>query len=189
LKGTAPYWRLALQHEVGAHSFMVGTFGMNADLYSDTADLTQPSNKFSDTGIDAQYQYLTREHTFTAQASRIHEKQTYDSSFVGATVDNQNLSLDTTRIKGTYLYQRKYGATLGYFSTTGDADATLYGTTNKPDSKGYIAELNYLPVQDIKISLQYTAYQKFNGAGSNYDGSGRNASDNNTWHLLGWFMF
>jgi len=189
LKGSAPYWRLALQHEVDEQSFMIGAFGMNAELYSDPADRTAPTNKFRDLGFDAQYQYQTREHTFTAQVSRINEKQTYDGSFVGVSVDNQNLALSTTRIKGTYLYQQKYGATLAYFSTTGDADATLYGSANKPDTRGYIAELNYLPVQNIKLSLQYTGYQKFNGAASNYDGSGRNASDNNTLYLLGWFMF
>ena len=42
----------------------------------------------------------------------------------------------------------------------------------KGDGKG--------PWEKIKISLQYVIYNKFNGAQSNYDGSGRNASDNNT---------
>jgi hypothetical protein len=32
-------------------------------------------------------------------------------------------------------------------------------------------------------------YSKFNGASNNYDGFGRNASDNNTFYLLGWLMF
>ena len=189
LKGSAPYWRLALQHEVDEHSFMIGTFGMNAKLYSNTADLSQPMNKFRDLGFDVQYQYQTREQTFTAQASRINEKQTYDAALLGIMADNQNVALNTTRIKGTYLYRQKYGATLAYFATTGDADATLYGMTTKPDTSGYIVELNYLPVQNIKLALQYTGYQKFNGASANYDGSGRNASDNNTLYLLGWFMF
>ena len=60
---------------------------------------------------------------------------------------------------------------------------------NSPNSNGWIAELNYLPWQNVKLALQYIAYQKFNGAASNYDGSGRNASDNNTLYLLGWFNF
>jgi hypothetical protein len=41
----------------------------------------------------------------------------------------------------------------------------------------------------VKIVLQYTAYQKFNGASTNYDGNGRNANDNNTTYLLGWVAF
>jgi hypothetical protein len=32
-------------------------------------------------------------------------------------------------------------------------------------------------------------YNKFNGGSTNYDGSGRNAKDNNTLYLLGWINF
>jgi hypothetical protein len=41
----------------------------------------------------------------------------------------------------------------------------------------------------VKLSLQYIAYQKFNGASTNYDGNGRNANDNNTLYMLGWLNF
>ena len=41
----------------------------------------------------------------------------------------------------------------------------------------------------MKIALQYTAYNRFNGGSNNYDGAGRNASDNNTVYLLGWINF
>jgi hypothetical protein len=37
--------------------------------------------------------------------------------------------------------------------------------------------------------MQYTGYHKFNGTGTDYDGTGRNAKDNNTLYLLGWFAF
>jgi hypothetical protein len=62
-------------------------------------------------------------------------------------------------------------------------------TSGSPNSNGWIAELDYLPWQNVKLTLQYTAYQKFNGAKSDYDGAGRNASDNNTLYILGWFNF
>jgi hypothetical protein len=100
------------------------------------------------------------------------------------------------RIGGSYYYQRKYGGALGYFATTGTTDTSLYepgavfGSANgSPDSKGWIGELNYVPWQNVKFSLQYTAYNRFNGSSSDYDGFGRNASDNNTIYLLGWFNF
>jgi hypothetical protein len=41
----------------------------------------------------------------------------------------------------------------------------------------------------VKLQVQYVAYSKFNGGARNYDGSGRDASDNNTLYLLGWFNF
>ena len=88
------------------------------------------------------------------------------------------------------------GGTIGYFSTTGDKDNLLYAPdplggnrTGKPNSNGVIFEADYLPWKEGKISLQYTMYNKFNGAHSNYDGFGRNASDNNTLFLLVWLMF
>jgi hypothetical protein len=39
------------------------------------------------------------------------------------------------------------------------------------------------------VTLQYTWYSKFNGAGSNYDGVGRSASDNNTLYVVLWFAY
>jgi hypothetical protein len=37
-----------------------------------------------------------------------------------------------------------------------------------------------------QFAIQYTIYGQFNGADSNYDGSGRSAGDNNTLYLLAW---
>jgi hypothetical protein len=42
---------------------------------------------------------------------------------------------------------------------------------------------------NTRISLQDTQYTKFNGGGSNYDGFGRNAGDNNSLYLLVWFNY
>jgi hypothetical protein len=58
-----------------------------------------------------------------------------------------------------------------------------------PDTKGWIAELNYLPWLNTKLSLQYTRYTEFNGGTANYDGFGRNASDNNAVYALAWLSF
>jgi hypothetical protein len=61
--------------------------------------------------------------------------------------------------------------------------------TNNPGSRGEIAELNFLPWLNTKLQLQYTRYDRFNGGTTNYDGAGRNASDNDTLYLLGWINF
>ena len=65
----------------------------------------------------------------------------------------------------------------------------MYPITGVPDSKAYVAELDYLPIQNVRLMLQYTYYTKFNGAGENYDGNGRNAWDNNTLFFNVWFAF
>jgi hypothetical protein len=61
--------------------------------------------------------------------------------------------------------------------------------SGSPDSASTVIELNWLPYRDRRFTLQYTAYQRFNGASTNYDGFGRKASDNNTLYLLAWFPF
>ena len=125
-----------------------------------------------------------------------------DASF-GAespTAANASDDLTTLRLAGTYYYKRKIGATVAYFSTTGSADALLYApdaspvgvitsANGSPDTTGWMAEINYVPWLNTKLSLQYTGYSKFNGGNTNYDGFGRNASDNDALYASVWFAF
>jgi hypothetical protein len=195
--GYNPYWRFAYNHEWGAHSLMLGTFGTVVRIFPDSTMLSGPTDKFTDLALDAQYQYITNPHTFTAQATLIHERQDYRASFpAGAGPANPVDRLTTLKLKGTYYYQRTYGLNVQYFSTVGDADPGLYAAgsvggsnTASPNSRGYIAELNYVPIQYVRLMLQYTGYFSFNGAGTNYDGAGRNAADNNTLFLNLWVAY
>ena len=199
LDGYAPYWRLALQRvwDEGTHSAMIGTHGINARKFPDSLHPTGPTDRFRDTGIDAQYQYVTDRHRFSAQINWIKERQDLDASFGAGAASNPSDLLRTFKGKVTYYYDQKYGATLAYFRTTGDVDNSLYNTgqpvtgsaTGSPNTSGYVVEVNWLPRRDVRLLLQYTAYRDFNGSRTNYDGFGRNAKDNNTLYLLGWFMF
>ncbi len=127
----------------------------------------------------------------------IDEKQTLDATYAAGGSSNLSNDLKTLRIAGSYFYHRKYGAALGYFSTTGSSDDGLYAqgdpvtgfANSKPDSKGWTMEFDWVPYENTKLALQYTTYSKFNGGGTNYDGLGRSASDNNTLYLLGWINF
>jgi len=58
---------------------------------------------------------------------------------------------------------------------------------SNPTTNAWIGEIYYAPWLNVKIALQYTDYTKFNGAQNNYDGVGRNASNNNTTYLYIWF--
>jgi hypothetical protein len=44
-------------------------------------------------------------------------------------------------------------------------------------------------MQNVRVGAQYTVYSRYNGASDNYDGFGRNASDNNTLFGYVWFAF
>jgi len=203
MDGTAPYWRLALQREAGPHSFSAGTYGLLAKVDADPDQPGLGADRFRDVALDAQYQYIQGDHAFTAAATWIREKQEWDASFGQGLTSNPSTVLKTFRADVHYLYRGTYAGILQYFDTRGDADALRYNTgapvtgsvNGRPDSRGWIAELDYLAdvdwmpvVQHAKFALRYTAYTEFNGAGSNYDGFGRDAKDNNSVFLLVWFL-
>ena len=202
MSGIAPYWRAAYEFNWGRNSFEAGAYGAQFRLYpGGGAPLSGPVNRFKDVAEDFQYQFVADEHQVTLAGTHIHESMTLDA---GGSANPKN-NLSTNRFWATYYYRRKLGGTVGYFSTTGSSDSVLYpavaendagvnqgvivSANGSPDTRGWLAEVNYLPWLNVKISAQYTAYNKFNGAGSNYDGLGRSASDNNTWYLLLWFAY
>lgn len=196
VKGNAPYWRLALQNQIGPHFASVGAYGMVASLWQDINDTSQGSNRFRDIGFDAFYQFIQGPHAASARLNLIREKQTFDSGLVGVTASNSSNTLKTFRAEGKYYFERKWGGALQYFRTTGTADAlryntgdALFGSSNgSPNSKGWVAELNYLPWDNVKLGVRYTGYLQFNGARTNYT-PGRNASDNNSLYVMGWVLF
>jgi hypothetical protein len=196
--GAVPYWRLALQHVWGQHSAELGVYGLWADIYPEGED-DGPTNDFTDTAVDAQYQFIGKRHLCSLQATWIHEKQDWDTSFEQGDAANRSDDLNTFKINGTYYYRSEVGdigGSVGYFSTTGDKDMLLYapdpanGSRNgEPDSKGFIIEADYVFREKYKLALQYTIYDEFNGSSNDYDGFGRDASDNNTFYGLIWLMF
>jgi hypothetical protein len=89
----------------------------------------------------------------------------------------------------------------------GPSNPSLYTTgsnlTNsvngKPNSNAFIGEVDWVPFGkedswgrpfvNLKLGIQYIAYTEFNGGTKNYDGFGRNASNNNTLFLFAWMAF
>jgi hypothetical protein len=193
----APYWRVALQHEWGSHSLAAGTYGMVADVFPDPDNTGGPADRFTDVALDAQYQYIGGEHIVSTAATWIWETQDWNASFSQDLTSNKSDVLQTFRIDAHYYYQRLLGGGIQFFSTWGNTNALKYNTgepvigsaNGNPNSNGFIAELNYLPLSNVKLAARYTAYGQFNGASHNYDGFGRNASDNNSIFLLAWLLF
>ena len=197
IHGVSPYWRLAYESRWDRNSLMIGTYGMDAHIHPGNGHaLAGPVDQYRDVAADVQYQFIGEDHIFTVLSTYIHESQTLDASFADGLSANPSNTLKTFKIAGEYSYQRMIGGSLGFFSTSGTTDVNLYApgavggsALNIPDTQGQIAEINYLPWLNTKLQLQYTRYTKFNGSGTNYDGSGRNASDNNTLYLLIWLNY
>jgi hypothetical protein len=193
------YWRLNYIQDLNTQAFSAGLVGFNFSLNPDRAD-GGPVNRYRDIGLDASYMYLGNGlHNFTAYASYIREDQTHTFDLANAGADNLNDRLYEFRFNASYYYAQTYGVTVGRFSTHGTRDATLYSgfsANGSPDTAGTVLQVDWTPwgkekswarpFANVRFGLQYTIYDKFDGASSNYDGNGRNASDNNTLFLFLW---
>jgi hypothetical protein len=205
--GFAPYWRVALQQSwQGGHYLSLGTYGLDAHTFPG-GDESAGSDRRTDWGVDLEYQLITRQHSVTLLATWIREDQRWHASQALGNTANARNTLNTARVTASYLYDLTYGGHVGYFATYGNKDPTLYAPdpiggsrTGRPNSNGWILELDYLPFNksggpgfwpwfNPKFVVQYTIYTEFNGAGRDYDGSGRKASDNNTLFVAAWFAF
>lgn len=194
-EGVVPYWRLAVQKKMGGHYLMIGAYGISAELMpGGGSPLVGATNGFTDMAMDLQYEKPFGGNLLTVHSTWIHECQTWRAGSAVNSIDK----LSVFRVDGSYLFdQHHYAGTLGYFSTTGTSDAglytpgTVYGSANgSPDSRGAVVELSWMPWLNTKFSAQYTAYNKFNGASRDYEGSGRTASDNNTTTFVyAWLIF
>ncbi|MFA5047211.1 MAG: hypothetical protein WC542_14900 [Paludibacter sp.] len=182
IKNFIPYWRLALQHEWNNNYLELGTFGIASTQY--LSGISGAMDKYVDAGVDLQYERTMPFGSFSLHSSFVNENEVRDLS-VETNYNFQSLKVD---VNG-YL-KNGCGATIGYFNNTGSADiANFPNGDNKPNSSGFIFELEYLPWYNTKFATQYVAYQKFDGSSTNYDGMGRNAGNNNTIYLLAWLTF
>ncbi len=201
LASAAPYLRLAYQKDYGDQNFEIGAFGFFPDLYPGNDHSTGKTDHYRDLGLDATYQYVgTGDNIYQVNAIYTNEHQALDaSSALGASARSD--TLNDLRFDGSYYWHNEIGGTIQYFTTWGSADPLLYAdnSTLKPDSSGFVFQVDGTPFGsepsslgtrfNIRVGVQYIAYTKFNGASSNYDGLGRNASDNNALRLFIWGAF
>ena len=208
-----PYWRLAWNPVVGANSWMVGAFGMVSKLSRDRLVTGSSSGKYTDIGIDAQYQFITPSHSWSAQASLIQEKADWSARGVGTNHDAQVSTLNTFKTKVTYDFARTYGATWFGFASNGSTDSLYWaysatattGACNQnsstlaycssngiPNTAGQGFEIYYAPVPQLRINLQQTYYRSFLGGRTfidNTSGNSRAASDNNLTYLYATYSY
>ena len=229
LHGFNPYWRLAWNHEWGAHSLMLGTSGMNAKIYDDPLDTSDTAtlHDYRDRIVDAQYQYLLDPHSVTAQIAYAYRHHRYPDALANQPVTFVDAAgnplpatnaTDTThvlRAKVTYVYQARYGGSIALFDLTGSTNSALQTSgfdpqtltitsdpnaaapstrvtgnlSGNPATRGWTLEAFWTPIQYLRVGAQYTGYTRFNGASTNYDGAGRDASANNTTYVLARFVF
>src|SRR6266700_3415774 len=187
IRGVAPYWRLAWQQSAGNNYVEVGTYGMHAR--STPGNIVGLADRYTDNAADLQYERVlpTRGNdVISVHSTYIHEASNLEASLEAGGATLARHRLNTFRVDGTYHFGNKYAPTFGYFVTTGTTDPLLFaqapvrGSANgDPKSSGYVAQFSYWPVQNVQLAAQYKGYLNFNGARTNYDAAGRNATGNN----------
>ncbi len=204
LTDVSPYWRVALEPHWGPHTFMLGTYGMITNVHpwidssfaTGTTGTLAQSDKFTDIGVDSQYQYQGSNYWLTLRANYIREFQRLDASFFAVQASaNPTNELNSLRLTGSFAYggDNRIVLTGQYFNVWGTPDALVYAANASgisPNSDGWMAELAYIPFGtgkspgwpwfNARIALQYIYYNKF-------DGTTIGAHDNNTLFLHAWF--
>ena len=201
LDGAAPYVRVAWQKDFDdASNFEVGAFGFFPSFYPDNDRSTGHTDDYSDFGLDASYQFMGDEtNVYTLNARYTHEEQDLNATHLLGGAARSSDTLDDFRVDGSYYWHDWVGATVQLFDTWGSRDPLLYADnrTFSPDSTGVRFQIDatpwgndvspFGPRFNMRVGLQYTLYTKFDGASRNYDGTGRDAADNNTLRIFTWF--
>lgn len=207
----APYARAAYEWNWNGQSAHVGALFLYSDINPATGDRTSTGalgrDSYTDYAIDGGYQFLgDGTHVVTADAILAHETADLRGSTALGNSSQKSSPQNQVRVSLSYFYQQTYGLTLGWQNTWGKANPLLYpsapvsGSANgKPNSNAFIVEADWIPFgkpdswaapfANLKVGLQYTLYTRFNGGTRNYDGFGRDASDNNTLFLYAWTEF
>jgi len=197
IRGLAPYWRVAWQNTGRKDVIEVGAYGIHVS--ATPGNVTGLEDKYTDVGPDIEYDHTFGKDVLSARGTYLHESSDLAATFAGGGAAQAAHHLDTGNANVEYHFGNRLSAQIGTFLTSGTSDtsdtslfapAALSGSANgSPRSTGLIAAFSVWPKQNIDLAVQYTAYTRFNGASTNYDGSGRNASDNNTLYLLTRFIF
>jgi len=203
IRGVAPYWRLAWQHLTPKTQYEVGTYGIH--LRSTPNAITQGDgtsfpwqDSYTDWAVDTQIdQTLFRRDVLSLRATYMRENSDLLASLNTGAAGVGSHRLNTVLANAEYHFGNRYTGAFGWFNTTGTSDTTLFAPNTAvagnfngdPRGAGYILNVTYWPWQNLLLGAQYTGYTRFNGAATNYDGLGRNASGNNTIYLNARVLF
>ncbi len=196
VQGVAPYWRVAFQQTGQTGNLEVGAYGIH--MKSTPGGVTGAEDGYTDFGPDIDYERTIGKDVLSVRGTYVRENSALVASanLPTPTASPGPHHLNASNANVAYHLGNRFSGTLGWFLTDGTNDTTLYapgavsGSANgSARSEGFITNVSYWPWQNIDLAVQYTNYTRFNGGSTNYDGSLRNASDNNTLYLLARFVF
>lgn len=194
---TAPYWRVALQHDLGHHNnWEIGTYGIAAKVLPQGLSPAGKADSFTDIAADANWQYtfqprIVASDVISAHATIITENQDLAASAL-LSGSNPHGHLTTMRADASYSIGATVTPSAQLFRTTGTANAAYWSTpSGSPDSTGAVLEIAYVPFGkpdswihwgNLRLAAQYVLYSRFNG-------QTQGAAHNNTVYLSLWMAW
>jgi hypothetical protein len=173
------------------------TYGLH--VKSTPNGITGLMDGYTDWAADFQYDRIIpqlKSDVLSVRGTYIRENSTLLATFNAGGAVQTGHHLNTALANVEYHFGTKLSSTAGMFDITGTRDPLLFaqaavaGSANgSPQSNGYNLNLSWWPEQNVDLGVQYTGYLRFNGAKTNYDGAGRDASANNTVFLIARFVF
>ncbi|RCN59551.1 cytochrome C [Acidiferrobacter thiooxydans] len=190
LAGTAPYLRLAYQHDWSDWNWEVGTYDMWSRVYA--SPISNAVNRFYDYDLDSQLQWLdiNDNDNVTVRANLIHEDANFAAGALNTSLTHGQLN--TFNLNATYWYHDEYGAQGGFQDVTGTANSSFWGgnvytsANGSPNTTDEWVEASYLPWWNTRLSVRYTVFNKFRGLTGN---NGVSPSKFNTIELLAWIAY
>ena len=211
IHGLAPYGRVAFQTDVAGGTFEAGAFALKAALYPGRDRSSGFTDRYTDLGLDASWIKPLKSDTLTLNARYTHEKQSLNATCALGMADESiepgplsqcaDDTLNEERVDGSYYWHNAIGGTVSAFNLSGSSNPIIYADnrTFRPSSSGFLFQLDGTPFGrgksplgprfNMRVGVQYTLYTRFDGARSNFNGTGRNASDNNTLRVFTWVAF
>ncbi|MEO8455380.1 MAG: hypothetical protein ABI454_09480 [Sphingomicrobium sp.] len=211
IHGLAPYGRAAFQTDVAGGTFEAGAFALKAALYPGRDRSSGYTDRYTDLGLDASWIKPLKSDTLTLNAHYTHEKQSLNATCTlgmaegsiepGPLPQCADNTLNEERIDGSYYWHNAVGGTISAFNLSGSSNPFIYADnrTFRPNSSGFLFQLDGTPWGrgksplgprfNMRVGAQYTVYTRFDGARFNFNGTDRNASNNNTLRVFTWVAF
>jgi hypothetical protein len=190
---TVPYWRLAVQHDLGRANWEVGSYGIFASIAPGGVLPGGRADHFTDVAADANWQFTVTPERVTsdvlsAHATVIHEDQDLAAStLVSGALRHGNLT--TMRADLSYSLAATVTPSVQLFRTAGSTDQPYWSTpTGSPNSSGAVLEIAYAPFGkpdsrigwgNLRVAAQYVVYASF-------DGETQGAAKKDTLYLSLW---
>jgi hypothetical protein len=186
--GALPYGQLTVQRDLlaGQHQLTLGAYGTQASVRP-SAIAGLGADSYMDVAVDGTWRWFAHpENSISNMISAHVLVLREDESLVAShAIFGTRSADDLTVFRGdaSWSWGGSISPTVQYFRITGSSDPARLGTLDgSPDSRGCIAEIDYQPSDNarlplerfnVRLSLQFVAYSEF-------DGSSRDSSHNNT---------